>query len=223
MDNGQGRRLGFMGVTLALGIMGCGQAPTAPAETGPHRPEQGAQRKVQQVQIVSPGQIFQQMGGVTQQVGGGSSWPFGGGWPFGGSFSFPSGGGTSYSSIVTGPGSVSSSYSYSSAVSGNREEIRGAYYIGGPKALEVSNVNGNVVITRSPDDNLSITAIKESWAGPEELRKANIVVSDAGAFSIRSNYSDPGAKVGITYDIRIPDRMTIGRVTTGSGTVTINR
>ncbi|MNL24699.1 hypothetical protein D3C87_1461440 [compost metagenome] len=156
--------------------------------------------------------------------------PFGPGFPFAGT-SGP--GGTSTTTTVTGPGSVASvttvssggdgQTAYSSTVSGNREEIHASYNINGPKALEVSNLNGNITILRSPDNTLTLEAIKESAAGPGELGKATIAITNAGTFSISSNYSDPAARLGINYVIRVPAGMTLGRVTTGSGTVTINR
>ncbi|MNX46406.1 hypothetical protein D3C86_769450 [compost metagenome] len=212
-----------LGIACAL-LAGCSQplsasTPSAQVHATPDR-------AIQQVsQVIGPGGITQTVGGVSQNIGS----PFGPGFPF----SWASGaGGNSSTTTVTGPGSVASvttvssggggQAAYSSTVSGNREEIRAAYNISGPQTLDVSNLSGNIVIVRGPDNTLSFEATKESAAGPGELGKATIAVSSAGPFSISSNYSDPSARLNINYVIHVPSNMSIGRVTTGSGTVTIN-
>ncbi|MBO9542847.1 hypothetical protein J7643_19840 [bacterium] len=212
-----------LGIACAL-LAGCAQPLNAP--TPSPRAHATPDRATQQVsQVIGPGGITQNVGGVSQSVGS----PFGPGFPF----SWGSGaGGNSTTTTVTGPGSVASvttvtsggggQAAYSSTVSGNREDIRASYNVYGPRTLEVSNLSGNIVIVRGPGNRLSFEAIKESGAGPAELGKATIAVSTAGPFSIVSNYLDPNARLNINYLIRVPYNMSIGRVTTGSGTVSIN-
>ncbi|HEY9899880.1 MAG TPA: hypothetical protein V6D00_11910 [Pantanalinema sp.] len=211
------------GIALFLATAGCAQPPGTRLEPSPAVPAVAGRATQQVSQVIGPGGITQTVGGVSQTVGS----PFGPGFPFSGAS------GASTTTTVTGPGSVASvttvtsggggQTAYSSTVTGNREEIRAAYSVNGPKTLEVSNLNGNIVITRSPDDTLSFEAIKESSAGPAELGKALIAVSNAGTFSIRTTTSDPGARVGVSYVIRVPAQMSLGAITTGNGTVTINR
>lgn len=219
---------GTLGLAAAGVVVGCTGQPT-----GPHAAIESPARdplETQQVsQTIGPGgELFQQVGGITQQMGGGGvsqqlSWPFSGG-PMttigsgGTSTVISQGGGTS--TVVSSGGGTA--FASSTTRTGNREEIVQTYGITGNRTLDVANMNGPIALRRSMGPNLEVRIVKEAMGDPQDLGKVNVSSSIGQALALRTMTSDPGARVRVSLDIAVPGTVTLGTIETSEGNIEVS-
>jgi hypothetical protein len=100
-----------------------------------------------------------------------------------------------------------------------QEEFHGVYTLPPGATLHVSNLNGNIAISGSPDQTLVVNAVKSSQYGQAELDKVTIEVQNGTESAIITWVSPPGAMVTVSYEILVPLTVPVIRVDTMNGNI----
>jgi hypothetical protein len=100
-----------------------------------------------------------------------------------------------------------------------QEEFHGVYTLPPGATLQVSNLNGNIAISGSPDQTLVVNAVKSSQYGQAELDKATIEVRNGSAAMVVTRIAPPGARVTVRYEILVPGTVLVERVETTNGNI----
>ena len=87
--------------------------------------------------------------------------------------------------------------------------------------VKVSNINGNINISRSKESNITIYAVKKTYAGKEELNKVEVTVSKGDEIVIKTIYVKESANVSVDYNITIPDDIALQDVNNLNGDINI--
>ncbi len=100
-----------------------------------------------------------------------------------------------------------------------QEEFHGEYTLPPGATLQVSNLNGNIAISGSPDQTLVVNAVKSSQYGQAELDKVTIEVQNGSAAMVATRIAPPGARVTVRYEILVPVTVLVERVETTNGNI----
>jgi len=102
-----------------------------------------------------------------------------------------------------------------------QEEFHGVYTLPPGAILQVSNINGNIVISGSPDQTLVVNAVKSSQYGQAELDKVTIEVQNGSKAMVATRFSPPGARVTVRYEILVPGTVLVEKVDTTNGNIDV--
>jgi hypothetical protein len=100
-----------------------------------------------------------------------------------------------------------------------QEEFRGEYTVPPGATLQVSNLNGDISITGSPNQTLVVHAVKTSLYGQTELDKVSIEVRNGSGALVATKVPPAGARVTVRYDILVPGSMLVEKVDTTNGDI----
>jgi DUF4097 and DUF4098 domain-containing protein YvlB len=100
-----------------------------------------------------------------------------------------------------------------------QEEFHGEYTLPPGATLQVSNLNGNIAISGSPDQTLVVNAVKSSQYGQAELDKVTIEVQNSSTAMVATRVGIPGARVSVRYEILVPGTVLVERVDTTNGNI----
>ena len=100
-----------------------------------------------------------------------------------------------------------------------QEEFHGVYTLPPGATLQVSNLNGNIAISGSPDQTLVVNAFKSSQYGQAELDKVTIEVQNSSTAVVATRVGTPGARVTVRYEILVPGTVLVEKVDTTNGNI----
>jgi DUF4097 and DUF4098 domain-containing protein YvlB len=100
-----------------------------------------------------------------------------------------------------------------------QEEFHGVYTLPPETTLQVSNLNGNIAISGSPDQTLVVNAVKSSQYGQAELDKVTIEVQNSSTAMVATRVGTPGARVTVRYEILVPGTVLVEKVDTTNGNI----
>ncbi len=87
--------------------------------------------------------------------------------------------------------------------------------------LQVKGKNGDVTIVVWDEENIEVTAEKSTFFGESELSKVEIKVINGTDFLVEADYQDRFAWVSVDFEIKIPGNVTVSKVDTSNGGITI--
>ncbi len=104
------------------------------------------------------------------------------------------------------------------------DTFSGEYSVDEQTIVSVSNINGAIEITGWNGDKVTVSAVKTSTSGEEELRKINISVTQTEKhLEIETKYTGQSLiQYGVDYSIRVPFNTTIETLTTSNGAIQIS-
>jgi hypothetical protein len=100
-----------------------------------------------------------------------------------------------------------------------QEEFYGVYTVPPGASLQVSNINGDVSITVSPNQTMVIHAVKSSLYGQTELDKVTIEVQNGSEAKVATKVPPAGARVTVWYEILVPGSVLVENVDTTNGDI----
>jgi DUF4097 and DUF4098 domain-containing protein YvlB len=98
------------------------------------------------------------------------------------------------------------------------------YQIDEESTLSISNVNGQIEVSDSSNDNLIIDAVKRTRHGEDELKNMEINVTKSGNQFVVTTIYDKGwnVKVSVDINIKIPNTVSITSVETTNGAIQLS-
>jgi hypothetical protein len=103
----------------------------------------------------------------------------------------------------------------------NSEIFEETYPVESGMSLEVYNFNGSVTISKWDSNTVKVRAEKKTNFGKTELRNVKINVERGTNLVVKSEKLAINPKVSITYDIKIPNFMTLTDIETSNGGIKI--
>lgn len=92
-----------------------------------------------------------------------------------------------------------------------------------PGSFSLSNINGSVTVTSSPDLNVVIKATKYARWKKEDLAKIRIdVVSGERSVVVETIHEKRNLQVKVDYEVAVPENMALEMVKTVNGRVSLN-
>lgn len=103
----------------------------------------------------------------------------------------------------------------------NSEIFEETYTVENGMSLEVYNFNGSVTISKWDSNTVKVRAEKKTNFGKTELENVKINVERGTNLVVKSEKLAINPKVSITYDIKIPNFMTLTDIETSNGGIKI--
>lgn len=87
--------------------------------------------------------------------------------------------------------------------------------------LVVDNVNGNIFIEKSDDDNVYIVAEMISKRGTSEFKKVEVIIEIDDRILVKTRQLERNPKVSVNYNIKIPSTVKVKEVDSVNGGIKI--
>jgi len=88
--------------------------------------------------------------------------------------------------------------------------------------VDMYTFNGDITVEWYQGTEMDLSYQKTTWRGEGELDKVEVTVAEEGdATIIRAEKLQEGAQVGVDLDVRLPEGVSLGRVETSNGNVTV--
>ena len=99
------------------------------------------------------------------------------------------------------------------------EEFSKTYTVKPGTKIKVYNINGSIRISKWDKDEVEVNALKSTKEDEDELEKVKIEVSINGDMEIKTKYIEKRAKVGVSYEIKVPADIIVSYVESSNGEI----
>ena len=100
-------------------------------------------------------------------------------------------------------------------------EHQESHFVDPGTVIEVYNINGNIIISGTDDNQVEINILKKTNKESDELNKVTFEISAGEKLVVRTKYLEQNPKVSVTYTIKVPSHARVGTIHTSNGNIDI--
>ena len=103
------------------------------------------------------------------------------------------------------------------------EKIQQIFDIQAGEKIELSNINGSVVITGWDKQQVEMNAVKRTSKKEDELNKVDIKVTEENGLKIETIHLEKKPKVSVNYELKVPQNVELNFIRSSNGSIKIEK
>ena len=103
------------------------------------------------------------------------------------------------------------------------EKIQNNFDIKAGEKIELSNINGSVIITGWDKQQVEMIAVKRTLKKEDELKKVEIKVTEKDGLKIETIHLKKKPKVSVSYELKVPQNVELKFIRSSNGSIKIEK